>query len=88
MLLTGIGLDPNLPKFWQLIVSSAKLSAITHSSNLKLDNVELLNSPDGYKPWSQKISVICDAMGIYTIVVSGIDPSPLAYAVNLITLPA
>jgi hypothetical protein len=65
--------------------SSAKLSAVTVSSNVKLDNVEVLKSSDGYELWSQKMLVIFEAMGIYEIVVSGIDPSPLASAEELIT---
>jgi hypothetical protein len=81
----GFGLDPEYLKFRQSISSSAKLSAVTASSNVKLDNVEVLKSSDGYELWSQKMSVIFEAMGLYEIVVSGIDPSPLAFAEELIT---
>jgi hypothetical protein len=79
------GLDPEYLKFRQSISSSAKLSAVTVSSNVKLDNVEVLKSSDGYELWSQKMSVFFEAMGLYEIVVSGLDPSPLACAEELIT---
>jgi hypothetical protein len=62
---------------------SCRLSPV--SSNVKLDNVEVLKSSDGYELWSQKMSVIFEAMGLYEIVVTGIDPSPLASAEELIT---
>jgi hypothetical protein len=65
---------------------SAKLSAVTISSNVKLDNVEVLKSYDGYELWSQKMSLIFEAMGFYEIDESGIDPSPLASAKELITV--
>jgi hypothetical protein len=81
----GLGLDPEYLKFRQSISSSAKLSAVTVSSNVKLDNVEVLKSSDGYELWSQKMSVIFEVMGLYEIIVSGIDPSPLASAEELIT---
>jgi hypothetical protein len=81
----GLGLDPEYLKFRQSISSSAKLSAVTVSSNVKLDNVEILKSSDGYELWSQKMLVIFEAMNLYEIVVSGIDPSPIAYAEELIT---
>jgi hypothetical protein len=80
----GLGLDLEYQKSRQLISSSAKLSAVTISSNVKLDNVEVLKSSDGYELWSQKMSGIFKAMGLYEIVVSGIDPSPLAAAEELI----
>jgi hypothetical protein len=51
-----------------------------------LDNVEVLKSSDGYELWSQKISVIVEAMGLYEIVVSSIDPSPLVSVEALITV--
>jgi hypothetical protein len=81
----GLGLDPEYLKFQQSILSSAKLSAVTVSSNIKLDNVEVLKPSDGYELWSQKFAVLFDAMGLYEIVVSGIDPSPLASVEELIT---
>jgi hypothetical protein len=74
---TGIGLDPEYLKFPQSSSSSAKLLAISVSSNFKLDNVEVLKSSDIDQLWSQKISGIFEAMGLYEIVRSGIDPSPL-----------
>jgi hypothetical protein len=82
---TGLGHDPDYLKFWQSISSSANLSADTVSSNVKLDNVDVSKSSDGYELWSQKMSVIVEAMGLYKSVVSGIDPSPLASAEELIT---
>jgi hypothetical protein len=50
-----------------------------------LDNVEVLKSSDRYELWSQKMLVIFQAMSLYEIVVSGIDPSPCASAEELIT---
>jgi hypothetical protein len=50
-----------------------------------LDNVDVLKSFDGYELWSHKMSVIFEVMGLYEIVVSGIDPSSLASAEELIT---
>jgi hypothetical protein len=43
-----------------------------------LDDVEVLNSSDGYELWFQKMSVIFEVMSLYVIMVSAIDPSPLA----------
>jgi hypothetical protein len=82
----GLGLDPEYLKFQQSISSSAKLSAVTVSSNVKLDTVEVLKSSDRYELWSQKMSVSFEGMGLYEIVVTGIDPSPLASAEELITV--
>jgi hypothetical protein len=81
----GCGLDPEFLKFRESISSSAKLSAVTVSFNVKLDNVEVLKSSDGYELWSQKISVFFEAIGLYEIIISGIDRSPLASAEELIT---
>jgi hypothetical protein len=81
----GLGLNPECRKFRQSISSSAKLSAITVSSKVKLDNVEVLKSSEGYDLWSQKMSIIFEARGLYEIVVSGINPSPLASVEELIT---
>jgi hypothetical protein len=81
----SLGLDPDNLKFRQSISLSAKLLAIIISSNIKLDIVEVLKSSDGYELWSQKMSVILEAMGLYERVVTGIDPSPLASAEELIT---
>jgi hypothetical protein len=81
----GLGLDPEYLKFRQSILWSAKLSALTVSSYVKLHNVEVLKSSDGYELWSQNMSVIFEAMGLYEIIVSGIDASPLASAPELIT---
>jgi hypothetical protein len=64
--------------------SSDKLTAITVSSNVKLDNIEVLKSSDGYELWSQKMSAIFEAIGLYETVVMGFDPSPLAFAEKLI----
>jgi hypothetical protein len=81
----GLGLDPEYLIFRQSISSSAKLSAVTVFSNVKLDNVEVLKSSDSYELSSQKMSVIFEAMGLYEIIVSGIDPSPRTSAEELIT---
>jgi hypothetical protein len=81
----GLGLDPEYLKFGQSISSSAKLSAVNGSSNVKLDNVEVLKSSDGYELWSQKMSITFQTMGLYEIIVSGMYPSPLASAVESIT---
>jgi hypothetical protein len=51
-----------------------------------LDNFEVLKLSDGYELWSQNMSVIFEAMGLYEIVVSGIDLSPFASAEELITV--
>jgi hypothetical protein len=58
---------------------------ITVSPNLKLDNVEVLKSFDGYELCFYKISIIFKGMGLYKIIVMGIDLSPLASAEELIT---
>jgi hypothetical protein len=61
----GLVLDPEYLKFRQSISSSANLSAVTVSSHVKLDTVEVLKSSDGYEQWSQKMSVIVQAMVLY-----------------------
>jgi hypothetical protein len=71
--------------FRQSISSSDNLSAITVSSNVKLDNVEVLTSSAIDELWAQKKSVIFETMSPYYIVVLGIEPSPLASAEELIT---
>jgi hypothetical protein len=81
----GLGLHPEYFKFWQSISKLAKLSAVTVSSNVKLDNVEVLKSFDGYELWSQKLLGIFEVMGLYEIVETGIDPSPLTSGEELIT---
>jgi hypothetical protein len=60
----GLGYDPDYLKVRQLISSSVKLSAITLSSNIKLDNVEVLKLSDGYDLWSYKMSVIFEGIGL------------------------
>jgi hypothetical protein len=75
----GLGLDPDYRTFRQSISSSAKLSAVTIYSNVKLDTVDVPKSSDGNELWSQKIWVIFEAMGVYKIVVSSIDSSPLLH---------
>jgi hypothetical protein len=75
----GLGLDPEYLKYQQLMSSSATQSAVTISSNVKLDNIESLKWGEGYKLWSKKMMVIFEAMGLYEIVVMGIDPSPLVF---------
>jgi hypothetical protein len=55
------------------------------SSNVKFDNFEVLKSSDGYELWSQKMSVIFEAMGLYDILVMGIDLSLLVSTEELIT---
>jgi hypothetical protein len=82
----GLGLDLEYLKFQISISSAGKLSAVTVSSNVKFDNVKILKSSDGYELWSQKMSVILDAMGFSEIVVLGIDPLPLVSAEELITI--
>jgi hypothetical protein len=82
---TGLGLDRESLKFWQSISSLAKLLAITDTSNVKLDNVEVLKSSDGYELRSQNKLVIFIARSLYKIVVPDINPSPLASAEELIT---
>jgi hypothetical protein len=72
----GIGLHLESLIFRQSISSSAKLSAVTVSFHVKLDNIEPLQLSDGYELWSQKMSVISEAMWVYEMVVSCIDPSP------------
>jgi hypothetical protein len=74
----GLGLDPKALKFRQSISLSAKLSAVIVSSKIQLVNIQVLQSSDGYEQWSQKMSVIFEAMGLYEIVESGIDPSTSA----------
>jgi hypothetical protein len=81
----GLGLDLDYHKFQQSISSSVTLLAITISPNVKLDNVGVLKSCDGYKLWPQKLSVMFEARGLYEIVVMGIDLSPLASTAVLIT---
>jgi hypothetical protein len=44
----GLGLNPEYLKFWQSILSTAKLSTITVSSNIKVDNFKVLQMSDGY----------------------------------------
>jgi hypothetical protein len=82
---TVLGLDPESLKFWQWISPLAKLSAVTVSSNVKWNNVEVLKSADGYELWSQKMLIIWEAMGLKKIVLTGINPLPLASADELIT---
>jgi hypothetical protein len=65
----GLTLNPQYVKFRQSIMSSVKLSAATVSSKIKLDNVEVHNSSDGYELWSKKMSVMFEVMGLYEIVV-------------------
>jgi hypothetical protein len=81
----GLGLDQKYLKFRQSISSSAKLSGVTVYSNVKLYNVDVLKLYDRYELWSQKMSVIFEVLGVYEIVVSGIDPSPLVSVEELIT---
>jgi hypothetical protein len=64
---------------------SAQLSPVTFSSNVNLDNVEVLKLSNGYELWSRKISVLLETIGLNEIVVSGIDPSALPSAEELIT---
>jgi hypothetical protein len=54
----SLGLDPEYLKFRQWISSSAQLSSTTISSYVKLNNVEVLKSSDGYELWSRNISLI------------------------------
>jgi hypothetical protein len=81
----GLGIDPDYLKSQRSISSSGKLSALIISSNVKLDNGEVLKSSDGYELWSQKMSVMFKTIGVYEIGQSGIDRSPLASAEDLIT---
>jgi hypothetical protein len=72
----GFDLDPDYLKFWQWIWSLAKLSAITIACNVKLGKVEVLKLSDSYKLWSQKMSVIFEAMSLDNLIITCIDPSP------------
>jgi hypothetical protein len=81
----SLGLDLEYLRFWQSISSSGKLSSITISSTVKLDNIEVLKSSNGYELWSQKWLVIFEVMCLYQIMGLGKDPSPLAAAEQLIT---
>jgi hypothetical protein len=81
----GLGLDLEYLKFRQSISSSAKLSAITVSSNIKLDNVEVLSRPTAMNCGHQKMSVIFEGDGPVRNCCMGIDPSLLASAEELIT---
>jgi hypothetical protein len=82
---SSFGLDPDYRKFWQSNSLSAKLWAVTVSSNVKLYNVEVLKLSDCYELWSQKMTVIFEAMSLYEIVISGINLYPLVSAKKLIT---
>jgi hypothetical protein len=73
MMLLALASIRNTVNFRKSISSFAKLVAVTVSSNVKLNNVEVLKSTDGYELWLQKMSVIFKLMGLYEIVVSGID---------------
>jgi hypothetical protein len=81
----GLSLDPEFLKSQQSISSSAKLSAVTVCSNVKLDNVEVLKSSDWYELWSKTMSAMFEAKGLYETFVKGIDQSSLASAEELIT---
>jgi hypothetical protein len=85
---TCLGLDPEYLNFRQSISSLAKWSAIIVSSNIKLNNFEVLKSSDGYELWSQKMSLILEVIGLYDIVVMGIDLSVLKSALELIIFQA
>jgi hypothetical protein len=50
-----------------------------------MDDLKVLQSSDGCDLWAQKMSIIVEAMGLFDIIVSGIDPSLLASADELIT---
>jgi hypothetical protein len=82
---SGLGIYLEYPIFWQSISSSVKPSAVTVSSNVTLDKVEVLISSEGNELWSQKMSVILDTMGLYEIVIMGIDSSLLVSSEELIT---
>jgi hypothetical protein len=82
---TDVSLNQRYLKFRTSITSWANLSAITISSNVKLCNLEVVKLYDGSEQWLRKISVIFEAMGLYELFVSGIDPSPLASAEDLLT---
>jgi hypothetical protein len=70
----GLGLDPEFVRYRYSISSSAKESTVTIASNVKLDNVEVLESFNGYDLSSQTISLIFESMGHYKIVILSIDP--------------
>jgi hypothetical protein len=48
---TGLGIDLDDLKFWQSISSSAKLSAITVSTNVKVDDIKGHQLYDSYELW-------------------------------------
>jgi hypothetical protein len=82
---TGLGLNRECLKFQQSISSLAKLSAVTISSQVKFDNVEVLKLSHSYELCSQKLSVILEVIGLYEIVGTGIDPSSLTSGLEFIT---
>jgi hypothetical protein len=59
--------------------------AITVSSNVKLNNVEVLKFSNGYELWLQKMSLIVEVLSSQEIVVTAINPSPLAFVEQWIT---
>jgi hypothetical protein len=59
--------------------------AITVSSVVQLDNFEVPASSDGFELWSQNMSVMFEAIGLYEIIVIGIYLSPRESAEELIT---
>jgi hypothetical protein len=81
----SLGLVLDYLKFLQSTLSSAKLLAISVSSNIKLDDVEVLKSSNRYAISSQKMLVIFEAIGLYEILVLGINSSLLASADKSIT---
>jgi hypothetical protein len=82
---TALGLDQQYPQFRHSISCLSMLSAVTISSEVELNNIELLKQSDSYKLLSQKILVIFEAMSVNNFVNSGIDQSPCAAMKELIT---
>jgi hypothetical protein len=76
----SLGFDLEYRIFRHLISSPDSLSAVTISANVMLNHLEVLKLSDGYELWSQKISVPFEAIGLYDIILTGIDLSPLASA--------
>jgi uncharacterized protein YpbB len=82
---TGLSLYLESLKVQESISISDKLIAVTDSSNIKLEKVEVLKSFEGYNLWSHNMLVIFEAMRIAQIVLLAIDLSLFVSAAELIT---
>jgi hypothetical protein len=81
----GLVLELEYVIFRQSISSSPKLSAVTVSSNVNLDNVDVLKSSESYELWSQSMLVIVEMIGLNEIIVKVINPLPVDSMEELIT---